>query len=61
MMSIYRHIGVDAMLKGLPKMSMLRIISENKATGIEIMKKVNSDAHVTAKTRMGSALWKKLL
>ena len=61
MMSIYRHIGVDVMLKGLPKMSMLKIISENKAIGIEIMKKVNSDAYVTAKIRMRSALWKKLL
>jgi len=29
------------MLKGLLKMSMLKIISENKATGYEIIKKVN--------------------
>jgi DNA-binding PadR family transcriptional regulator len=30
------------MLKGLLKMSMLKIISENNATGYEIMKKVNN-------------------
>jgi len=35
----YRHVGVD-MLKGLLKMSMLKIISENKSTGYEIIKKV---------------------
>ncbi len=29
------------MLKGLLKMSMLKIISENKATGYQIIKKVN--------------------
>ena len=38
---LYRHVGVDIMLKGLLKMSMLKIISENKATGYEIIKKVN--------------------
>ena len=36
----FRHVDVD-MLKGLLKMSMLKIISENKATGYQIIKKVN--------------------
>lgn len=35
----YRHVGVD-MLKGLLKMSMLKIISENKTTGYQIIKRV---------------------
>ncbi len=33
-------MSVSYMLKGLLKMSMLKIISENKTTGYEIIKKV---------------------
>jgi|GEM_PF-1100127 DNA-binding PadR family transcriptional regulator len=38
---LYRHIGVDIVLKGLLKISMLKIISENKASGYQIIKKVH--------------------